>query len=169
MVRRHPGGYGSPSGEVPVYVVSVINYKGGVGKTTVTANLGAELANRGMKVLLIDLDPQASLTFCFFTRETGGRLRDERPSSTWIRPHCRGHTRGDPGRAGRSPPARPTRDPANGGRLDLIASHLGLIDVDLELARRCPRRRSAARTFRVRGVAGRWLARRGVRRLRRWS
>ena len=44
-------------------VVSVINYKGGVGKTSLTANLGAELAWRGKKVLLIDLDAQAHFTF----------------------------------------------------------------------------------------------------------
>ena len=50
-------------------VVSVINYKGGVGKTTVTANLGAELAWRGRKVLLLDLDAQASLTFSFIQPE----------------------------------------------------------------------------------------------------
>lgn len=37
-------------------VISVINFKGGVGKTTVTFNLGAELARRGEKVLLIDFD-----------------------------------------------------------------------------------------------------------------
>jgi chromosome partitioning protein len=35
-------------------VVSIINYKGGVGKTTITANLGTELACRGYRVLLID-------------------------------------------------------------------------------------------------------------------
>jgi len=46
-------------------IVSVISYKGGVGKTTTTANLAAELAWRGHKVLLLDLDPQASLTFSF--------------------------------------------------------------------------------------------------------
>ena len=46
-------------------IVSVINYKGGVGKTSLTANLGAELAWRGKNVLLIDLDAQASLTFSF--------------------------------------------------------------------------------------------------------
>src|SRR3569832_2809239 len=48
--------------------VSVINHKGGVGKTTLTANLGAGLAARGRKVLLIDLDSQASRTVSFFTQ-----------------------------------------------------------------------------------------------------
>ena len=52
-----------------MHVVSVINYKGGVGKTSMTANLGAELAWRGRSVLLIDLDPQASLTFSFIRPE----------------------------------------------------------------------------------------------------
>ncbi|MFA5309796.1 MAG: ParA family protein [Dehalococcoidales bacterium] len=42
--------------------ISVINYKGGVGKTTIVANLVSELAFRGKKVLAIDLDPQSDLT-----------------------------------------------------------------------------------------------------------
>lgn len=43
-------------------VLTFANQKGGVAKTTSTFNVGAALAKRGNKVLMIDLDPQASLT-----------------------------------------------------------------------------------------------------------
>lgn len=43
-------------------VISVVNHKGGVFKTTVTANLGAALAHTGKRVLVIDFDPQQDLT-----------------------------------------------------------------------------------------------------------
>ena len=43
-------------------VIRIVNQKGGVEKTNTTANLGYGLSRNGYKVLLIDCDPQASLT-----------------------------------------------------------------------------------------------------------
>ncbi|MDM8248845.1 ParA family protein [Lacrimispora saccharolytica] len=45
-------------------VMAVVNQKGGTGKTTTCENLGVGLAMEGKKVLLVDTDPQASLTIC---------------------------------------------------------------------------------------------------------
>ncbi|MGP0030648.1 MAG: ParA family protein [Acidimicrobiales bacterium] len=46
-----------------VSVVAVANQKGGVAKTTTVQSLGVALAERGQRVLVVDLDPQACLTF----------------------------------------------------------------------------------------------------------
>jgi len=43
-------------------VIAIMNQKGGVGKTTTTVNLGAALANKSFRVLLVDLDPSGSLS-----------------------------------------------------------------------------------------------------------
>lgn len=44
------------------HILSLVNHKGGVGKTTSTLNLGKALARQGQKVLLVDIDPQANLS-----------------------------------------------------------------------------------------------------------
>jgi chromosome partitioning protein len=54
-------------------IIAVANQKGGVGKTTTTANLGSSLALRGQRVLLVDLDPQGNLTSAFGLDKTADR------------------------------------------------------------------------------------------------
>lgn len=114
-------------------VISVINYKGGVGKTTLTANIAGELAYRGYDVLMIDLDPQASLTFSFLQPEI---WRNEVSLTKTIKNWFTNKKKERINNFNKliiSPIA--VNDALDGrGTLDLISSHLELINVDLELA-----------------------------------
>lgn len=53
-------------------VIAIVNHKGGVGKTTTTANLGAALARSGARVLCIDIDSQQNLTSSLMNEEEVG-------------------------------------------------------------------------------------------------
>jgi chromosome partitioning protein len=120
---------------MPSCVVSVINYKGGVGKTTITANLGAELAARGRRVLLVDLDPQASLTFSFFrSDEWETTLAERHTVRQWFDAFIATGTAPPLHPFVVAPPAVNEAAAGNGGELHLVCSHLGLIEVDLDLA-----------------------------------
>jgi chromosome partitioning protein len=114
-----------------VRVVSVINYKGGVGKTTLTANLGAYLAQRGKRILLVDLDPQSSLTYSFFAPDSVHRPR--RTLKEWFN----SFVEGVPQRSLSEFVAVPTdvnnEVSSRGGFVGLIPSDLELIDVDRTL------------------------------------
>lgn len=106
-------------------VVSVINYKGGVGKTTITANLASEMANRGKRVLVIDLDPQTNLTFSYMKVEEWSKTYEkEKTIKYWFDSIIDGTKT--------IPSFKDLIVKKNG--VDLICSHLGLIDVDIELA-----------------------------------
>ena len=105
-------------------VVSVINYKGGVGKTTVTANLAAELAVRGKRVLAIDLDPQTNLTFSFVKAEEWREKYENKTIKFWFDSIIY-----------RKKDIPSFKDLIIKVRnLDLISSHLGLVDIDMELS-----------------------------------
>lgn len=113
--------------------ISVINYKGGVGKTTLTANIAGELAYRGYDVLMIDLDPQASLTFSFIDPEAWrNEVASVRTIKNWFSTKKKYREKNfnkliiTPGAVNDALDGR--------GTLDLISSHLELINVDLELA-----------------------------------
>lgn len=121
-------------------VISVINYKGGVGKTTLTANVAAELAFRGKRVLLLDADPQCSLTFSFISpkhweENLGGN--EEPGSDKTIKHWFDGiSSEGDmkvPELGDLIVPNLEVRKYVKEG-ISLIPSHLGLINVERDLA-----------------------------------
>ncbi|MDV8110393.1 AAA family ATPase [Bacillus sp. BAU-SS-2023] len=120
-------------------IISFINYKGGVGKTTLTANVASELAFRDKRVLVVDLDPQTNLTLSFIDIEkwreldTNGKTikhwydefldadLDESLKDLIIIPDKVNNKISNMG--------------AN-GCVHLISSHLELINLDMELATR---------------------------------
>jgi chromosome partitioning protein len=118
-----------------VKVVAIINHKGGVGKTTLTANLGAGFAARGQKVLLIDLDAQASLTISFFTQsEWTADLLPNRTIKQWFDDIGSDESMTSPADLVASPPRVQDKLARGAGRLDLIAAHRDLTDVETALA-----------------------------------
>lgn len=118
-------------------IISVINYKGGVGKTTVTSNIAGELARRGKRVLILDMDAQASLTFSFISPDVWDKqLKDKKT----IKNYFDNISQGNPPIGLDTLAVSPTpinthlRNLGAKGHIHLISSHLGLINVDLELA-----------------------------------
>lgn len=108
-------------------VISVVNYKGGVGKTTVTSNLAAGLAKKKYKVLAIDLDPQSNLTFSFFNLdEWKDKYAQNKTIKNWF--ESKGDLKFED----------LILNPSNvkDKNLNIISSHIGLIYSDIEIAYR---------------------------------
>ncbi len=109
-------------------VISIINFKGGVGKTTLAANLGAYAASKGKRVLFMDIDPQTHLTFSFISLEDWQKKYSENKTiQDFFKPIIKGKK-----------DAAPLSDfiiKAKAGDYDIgiVSSHLDLIDTDLEI------------------------------------
>lgn len=100
---------------MPTRVISIMNQKGGVGKTTTTLNLGAALAVKGKRVLLVDLDPQANLTHGL------GHHAEDLSVSVYellMNLHC---------------DAASLVRPSGFERLDLVRSHIDLSGAEVEM------------------------------------
>lgn len=117
-------------------IISVINYKGGVGKTTVTANIAAELARRNKKVLLLDMDAQASLTFSFISPDVWNNgIKDTHTIKNYFDSISQGFATPSLANLAIIPHVNTLiQQMGSSGLIHLISSHLGLINVDLELA-----------------------------------
>lgn len=98
-------------------VLCIANQKGGTGKTTSTATIGAGLAAAGRRVLLVDLDPQSSLTQSFGINAPGASMAEVIGE--------RGHAQ--------------TICKPIGERLDLAPSDIALAGVELQLVGRIGR------------------------------
>jgi chromosome partitioning protein len=113
-------------------IVSFINYKSGVGKTTLASNIAADLASRGKRVLCIDLDPQASLTFSFLkVEEWKNNFQEDMTIKNWYDDFINEQEENQISNLIVKPARVNSRVHGN---LDLICSHLGLINVDIDLA-----------------------------------
>jgi chromosome partitioning protein len=110
-----------------VRTIAITQQKGGVGKTTSVANLGAAFAREGQRVLAVDCDPQGSLTLAF-----------------GMDPVDVSSTIGDAMLAGDEIPLSKTNVP----NLDLCPATRILADVEFQLAPKVGRERYLARTLR---------------------
>jgi chromosome partitioning protein len=121
--RRRPG--------QPGIVVSICNFKGGVAKTTTAAHLAQYLVMHGYRVLLVDLDAQASLTQLFGILPHTEVGDDQTVRSFLEGPNFQGapnpHWTGD---------LRPAVQRTHWHNLDLIASNLGVYGCEFTIAAR---------------------------------
>jgi chromosome partitioning protein len=110
-------------------IVSCVNLKGGVGKTTLAVNMAAYFGKKGKKVLLIDLDPQTNATFsCMDVPDWEEHAKKKGTVADLLgaRQHTSGH-----GKAKKAAAVTRHKVFAN---VDLIPSHLDLFTIDLDMA-----------------------------------
>lgn len=110
-------------------VVSCVNLKGGVGKTTLAVNMAAFFGRKGKKVLLVDLDPQTNATFSCIdipTWEEHAKKKGTVADVLGARQHASGH--------GKTKKITSVVRQKVFQNVDLVPSHLDLFTVDLDMA-----------------------------------
>jgi len=123
-------------------VLSAINLKGGVGKTTIAVNFAAYCGNLGNKTLLIDLDPQTNATFASIgikEWETHSESKGTVADLLGARMHASAH--------GKKKSAEDVIYEKAFDNVDLIPSHLDLFTVDLDLGGATARERKLRRAL----------------------
>lgn len=110
-------------------IVTIINFKGGVGKTTTAVELSVSLTKHfGRRTLLVDLDPQASATFYVMEQERWKQWKDSNGTTYNVFEQT---NRRFSIRDAIVPDVIQGRTPIFG--FDLLPSHPDLVDVDLRL------------------------------------
>ncbi len=113
------------AGKKPV-VASVINLKGGVGKTTVVALLARHAARKGLKVLAVDLDPQANLSQALMDEDDyKDFMGNKEPSIVEL---FNGYRPPSPTQSAPAPLGQVSREVGHGGNLSLIPSRFDFSD-----------------------------------------
>ena len=111
-------------------IVTIINFKGGVGKTTCSVEISAALAKHyGKRTLLIDLDPQASATFYVMEQAFWHKWKETRGSTYNI---FEQRSSSFPIKNAIVPDVVASKTPVFG--FDLLPSNPDLVDIDLQLS-----------------------------------
>src|SRR5688572_2497013 len=128
MTRAQKKPTASQPPKMPI-VLSAINLKGGVGKTTIAVNFAAYCGRHKLRTLLIDLDPQTNATFSMMGVEEWENHAGSKGTIADLL-GARSHTHADGTQKTAADVVRRNVFP----KVDLIPSHLDLFTVDLDLA-----------------------------------
>ncbi|MBF0607948.1 MAG: ParA family protein [Magnetococcales bacterium] len=116
---------------MPAKIISFINFKGGVGKTSNTVNIAGELALRGHRVLVIDMDPQANASVWLMDENSFFNMCNDKSKKTLLHLFLTGKSKFDIRHA--IIPRVCSKNNVELNNLDLLSSDYRMITLDLQL------------------------------------